>query len=134
MPNYSHFHAVPMRCIVNQADFVLKVGVLSAIESGERAKIVVDFSDGRDVILKSFPEAGIVESFSSLSEATTNGHFDLLEIRLKPPSRYSQVIPNMLNRIARLERDRADVERTMVMGGMVINGKPVDMGKIDNRI
>ena len=101
---------------------------------GERAKIVVDFSDGRDVILKSFPEAGILETFSSLSGATTNGHFDLLEIRLKPPSRYSQVIPNMLNRIARLKRDSADVERTMTMGGMVINGKPVDMGKIDNRI
>ena len=101
---------------------------------GERAKIVVDFSDGKDVILKSFPEAGILETFSSLSGATTNGHFDLLEIRPKPTSRYSQVIPNMLNRIARLKRDSADVERTMTMGGMVINGKPVDMGKIDNRI
>ncbi len=32
---------------------------------GERAEIVVDFSDGKDVILKSFPEAGILETFFS---------------------------------------------------------------------
>jgi len=35
MPIYGHFHAVPMRHIVNQADFVLKLGVLLVIESHE---------------------------------------------------------------------------------------------------
>jgi bilirubin oxidase len=104
------------------------------IAPGERAEIVVDFSDGKDVILKSFPEAGLLETYSSWSAATTNGHFDLLEIRPQPASRNSHVIPKRLNRIARLERGSADVERTMAMGGMVINGKSMDMGRIDERI
>ena len=104
------------------------------IAPGERAEIVVDFSDGEDIKLKGFPEAGLLETFDSWSQATTNGHFDLLEIRPEPASRDSHVIPEKLNQIARLERDSADVERIMAMGGMVINGKSMDMGRIDERV
>ncbi len=101
---------------------------------GERAELIVDFADGEAVKLKSFPEAGLLETTAAWFGQTTNGHFDVMEIRPQPATRVSHEIPDTLNRIQRLDRDRANVTRNMFLGGMVINGRSMSMMRIDERI
>ena len=93
------------------------------LSPGERAEIVVDFSDGETVKLKSFPEAELLDTAAAWFGQTTNGHFDILELRPQPATRDSHVIPERLNNIQRLDREDATTTRLMIWGGMVINGK-----------
>ncbi|MEM9159962.1 MAG: multicopper oxidase domain-containing protein, partial [Verrucomicrobiota bacterium] len=101
---------------------------------GERVEIVVDFSDGESCVLRSFPEGPLWDAVGGLSGRTMNQQFDIIEMRVKPATRESHRIPEKLNTIARLKREDADKERPMVMGGMVINGKSMNMMRIDERI
>lgn len=104
------------------------------LSPGERAEIVVDFSDGEPIKLKSFPEAGLFDTTSAWFGQTTNGHFDILEVRPQPTTRKSHSIPETLNQIQRIEPESATVTRPMVLGGMVINGKSMDMHRIDEEV
>ncbi len=104
------------------------------LSPGERAEIVVDFSKGDSVKLKSFPDAGLLETTSAWFGGTTNGHFDIMEIRPKNPTRESHNIPESLNRIHRIDPETAAVRRVIILGGMVINGKSMDMKRIDERV
>lgn len=101
---------------------------------GERAEIIVDLSDGRPVKLKTYPEAGFLETIAAWAGQTTNGHFDILELRPTKLQRDSHSIPDILNQIEPIDADSADLTRPMVLGPMIINGRSMDMNRIDEHI
>ena len=116
---------------------------------GERAEILVDFSDGAEVVLKSYPEAGWLETIESFFGGIGTGNLELLKIVPRPATRTSHALPERLNTIARIDASRAAKTRPMVLGGPIqggqggrfaqggpgpgppINGKTMDMGRID---
>ena len=54
---------------------------------GERAEILVDFSDGAKVVLKSYPEAGFLETIASFLGGIGTGNLQLLKILPVPANR-----------------------------------------------
>ncbi len=111
---------------------------------GERAEILVDFSDGAEAVLKSYPEAGLLDTVGSFFVGLGNGHLELLKIVPQPAKRASHALPERLNTIARIEAADAAKTRPMVLGGPLrgggpagpgvgppINGKIMDMGRMD---
>ena len=111
---------------------------------GERAEILVDFSDGAEVVLKSFPEAGFLDTIGSFFVGVGNGHLELLKIVPQAAKRASHALPERLNTISRIKASDAAKTRPMVLGGLLrdgtpagpgmgppINGKLMDMGRID---
>jgi FtsP/CotA-like multicopper oxidase with cupredoxin domain len=121
---------------------------------GERAEILADFSEGDDVVLKSFAEAGLLETAEAFFDGEGNGHFDLLKIRPGPANRESHPLPKRLNAISRIEPSSATRTRQFQLGGpqrdgagrpvpkgkggpgrgIPINGKLMSMHRIDERI
>ncbi|GAB5558779.1 MAG: multicopper oxidase domain-containing protein [Synoicihabitans sp.] len=118
------------------------------LSPGERAEIVIDFSDGNPVVLKSFPENGLIETAEAvLADLIGNGHFEILRIvpdtTIKPAS--VAALPAKLNEIKRWDPAEADKVRRMVLGGPVregprmpgpgpripINGRLMDMARVD---
>ncbi len=111
---------------------------------GERAEILVDFSDGAEVVLKSYPEAGLLDTIGSFFVGLGNGHLDLLKIVPGPAKRASHALPERLDTIARIKASDAAKTRPMVLGGPLqgggpagpgvgppINGKIMDMERMD---
>ncbi len=111
---------------------------------GERAEILVDFSDGAEVVLKSYPEADFLDTIGSFFVGLGNGHLDLLKIVPRPAKRASHALPERLNTISRIKAADAAKTRPMVLGGLLrdgtpagpgmgppINGKLMDMERID---
>ena len=116
---------------------------------GERAEILVDFSDGAEAVLKSYPEAGLLETVEAYFGGIGTGNLDLLKIVPQPAKRPSHPLPERLNTISRIDPSRAAKTRPMVLGGPIqgaqggrfagggpgpgppINGKIMDMEKID---
>ena len=74
---------------------------------GERAEILVDFSDGAEVVLKSYPEAGLLETIESFFGGIGTGNLELLKIVPRPATRTSHALPERLNTIARIDASRA---------------------------
>ena len=123
---------------------------------GERAEILVDFSDGAEVVLKSYPEAGLLETIGSYFGGAGTGNLQLLKIVPRPANRVSHGLPERLNSISRINAAQAAKTRPMVLGGPIqrgpvqggrggqggrgrragqlgppINGKTMDMARID---
>ena len=121
---------------------------------GERAEILVDFSDGAEVVLKSFPEAGLVETAGAYLGGIGTGNLQLLKIIPSVASREPHTIPERLTSITRIDAASAARTRPMVLGGPLqvgqggrgaqrrqggrvgpvgppINGKIMDMARID---
>ncbi len=116
---------------------------------GERAEILVDLSDGAEVVLKSFPEAGLLETIEAFFGGIGTGNLDLLKIVPGPAKRASHALPERLNTIARIDASQAAKTRPMVLGGPIqgqqggrfagggpgpgppINGKIMDTARID---
>ena len=111
---------------------------------GERAEILVDFSDGAEVVLKSYPEAGFLDTIGSFFVGVGTGHLELLKIVPQPAKRASHALPERLNTISRIKASDAAKTRPMVLGGLLrdgtppgpgmgppINGKLMDMERID---
>ena len=107
---------------------------------GERAEILVDFSDGAEVVLKSYPEAGLLATMESFFGGTGTGNLQLLKIVPQPAKRASHALPKRLNTIVRIDAGQAAKTRPMVLGGPVqggggggppINGKIMDMARMD---
>ncbi|MDE0623939.1 MAG: multicopper oxidase domain-containing protein [Bryobacterales bacterium] len=89
---------------------------------GERAEILVDFSDGAEVVLKSYPEAGIVETIGSYFGGIGTGHLQFLKVVPQPPSRVSHGLPERLNSIPRMDAAQAAKTRPMVLAGPLQRG------------
>ena len=124
---------------------------------GERAEVLVDFSDGAEVVLKSYPEAGFLETIGSYFGGIGTGNLQLLKIDPQPARRASHGLPERLSSIPRIKPEQAAKTRPMVLAGPVqggrgaqgpqggqggrarrrgpqgipINGKTMDMARID---
>ena len=99
------------------------------LSPGERAEIVVDVDAGEDVVLRSYPpdlESNfLVERFDGGSD-----EFDVLELRAADRLRPSAQIPAELAPAPDLDTSDAQT-RTFEMAGRQINGKSMDMTRID---
>ncbi|MEM9365300.1 MAG: multicopper oxidase domain-containing protein [Planctomycetota bacterium] len=87
---------------------------------GERAELIVDFSDGKEVMLKSFPEAGLLETAEMILWGQGSGNFDL--VRLQPTKTPSRILPHVtvetpLCTIDRYQEADAKVTRHIRFGG-----------------
>lgn len=118
---------------------------------GERAEILADFSDGETVLLRSFADAGWLNTAESFFEGEGNGNFGLLKLRPKPTTTVAHKIPKQLNTIKRIDPSTTARTRRLVLGGrggpgqpkgggggpgrgIPINGKLMDMHRIDERV
>lgn len=93
-----------------------------ALAPGERAEILVDFSDGKAAMLKSFPDAGLMQTFESFFDGAGSGHYQLLDIRPLESSETKTQSPRKietLNDIVRFDPDQAVRTRMMALGGPV---------------
>lgn len=89
---------------------------------GERAEVLVDFSDGAEVVLRSYPEAGLLETIRSYWVGIGTGNLQLLKIVPKPPTRASNGLPERLNPIPRIDAAQAAKTRPMVLAGPLQRG------------
>ncbi|MCV2403973.1 multicopper oxidase domain-containing protein [Marinomonas sp. C2222] len=83
------------------------------LSPGERAEIVVDLSDAKEVLLKSYPESDLLTITGSVWGGVGNSHFDILKIRPQATDKLSPPLPNKLNTIERWST--ADVAKTRIM-------------------
>ena len=122
---------------------------------GERAEILVDFSDGAEAVLRTYAEAGLLETIGGFFGGIGNGNLQLLKISPQPAVRPSHGLPERLNSISRIRASDAAKTRPMVLAGplqraagpvrggrgrrgggagrpgLPINGKLMDMSRID---
>ncbi|MAI69627.1 MAG: hypothetical protein CMM01_01755, partial [Rhodopirellula sp.] len=87
---------------------------------GERAEIVADFSDGTKVMLKSFPEAGVIQTAQMFFGGQGIGDFNLIQIR--PSNSEAEKKPSIdtsavLAHIERYKEEDATVTRQIQLGG-----------------
>ena len=116
---------------------------------GERAEILVGFSPGDDVMLrhKSLPErAGSSMGMMGNMMATNDQPFDIMRFETTPDLSGPQQIPTQLikprnwsvNAVARTRQFTLNMQMGMGMmrggGGFGINGRPMDMNRIDARV
>ena len=116
------------------------------LSPGERAEIVVNLSDGKETLLKSFPEDEVMLLAEAVfADGIGNGHFEILRIIPEPTETESTDLPHTLNKIERWRPKDAVKTRRMVLGGPIregrptpgpgpripINGKLMEMGRVD---
>ena len=89
---------------------------------GERAEVLVDFSDGAEVVLRSYPEAGLLETIRAYWVGIGTGNLQLLKIVPIPPSRASHGLPERLRPIPRIDGAQAAKTRPMVLAGPLQRG------------
>jgi FtsP/CotA-like multicopper oxidase with cupredoxin domain len=102
------------------------------LSPGERAEIVVDMQAGERVVLRSFnPDLGM----NYLGERFDGGEdeFDVLELRAAAHLRPSPTVPDELAPAPDLDVEGATV-RTFEMQGRQINGKSMDMSRVDETV
>ena len=93
---------------------------------GERAEIVVRFTAGETTVLRSEKLAGGNNRFSG-----SDSRFDVLQLRAGDTLKPSPALPRSLTRIDRIKSAEARTTRTFTMQGTTINGKKMDMSRID---
>ena len=98
---------------------------------GERAEIVAEFDPGEEVVLRSFePDLGM--NFFEGRFAGGDDSFDLLEIRaadeLAPAPEFPQ---RLVDELPLAEDEAAEVRRFELSGQGSINGRSMDMERID---
>ena len=110
--------------------------------AGERAEVLVDVSDGEDVVLRSYPhDARAVAAGLEDPDDIENEPFPILTIRA-PEAPIDQVpLPERLIEIQPLMESDATVVRKVTLsmgtsgkGWFVINGQPFDMARVDETV
>ena len=98
---------------------------------GERAEIVAEFDPGEEVVLRSFePDLGM--NFFEGRFAGGDDSFDLLEIRAADELAPAPELPERLvDELALAEDEAAEVRRFELSGQGSINGRSMDMERID---
>ncbi|WP_309122266.1 multicopper oxidase domain-containing protein [Paenibacillus sp.] len=92
------------------------------LSPGERAEIVVEFQPGEETILHSFAGEDGIE----------NGEFDLVKIVADRELSASEPLPSRLSAEPPIEApDDATVRKFVLTTESAINGKPMDMNRID---
>lgn len=106
-----------------------------ALSPGERAEIIVQLTAGEDVVLRSTePDLGI-NWFSAATEGGKD-RFDILELRAADELVPSKPLPQALAEPPSLAEAGAgaQVDRTFELRSNKINGKSMDMSRIDETI
>lgn len=104
------------------------------VSPGERAEIVAEFEPGENVVLRSFePELGT--NFFEGRFSGADDSFDLLEIRAADDLAPSPELPaRLVSREPLGESAPGDVRRFDLSGQSFINGREMDMGRIDHAV
>ena len=103
------------------------------LSPGERAEIVVAMEEGAEVMLRSTPpDLGAVVAPTAFGG---DDAFDVLLLRaadeLEPSA---EIAPTLTDPLPPAESDRSDVTRSFVLEGRTINGKTMDMDRIDEAV
>lgn len=126
------------------------------LATGERAEIVIDLSDGKEVLLKSYPPDRLLYLAESVViNGIGNSQFDILRLVPEPTDdavvNQPTQLPIILNQIEGWQEEDADKVRTIRLAGgfapgqqvqqgggggrqIPINGKLMDMARIDEVI
>lgn len=100
------------------------------LSPGERAEIVVSIQPRERVVLRSFPpRAGL--DFATSRFTGADDVFDVLELRAADTLAASPEVPPRLVPVERLDLASAATTRGFRMSGRNINGKGMDMDRID---
>jgi len=100
------------------------------LSPGERAEIVVTIKPGEQAVLRSFPPT-LGTSRQMTSIAGGQDAFDVLQLRAASTLARSAPPPERLVPVPRLEPARAATTRQFRLAGRQINGKKMDMRRID---
>jgi FtsP/CotA-like multicopper oxidase with cupredoxin domain len=104
------------------------------LSPGERAEIVADFEPGEKTVLRSF-EPDLGTNFFEGRFSGADDSFHLLEVRTASELAPSPRIPARLAPEPRLdEGDAVRTRRFELSGSRRINGKEMDLGRIDERV
>lgn len=104
------------------------------LSPGERAEIVAAFEPGEQVVLRSF-EPDLETYFLESRFAGGDDSFDLLEIRAAPTLSPSPEVPARLAAHEHLHKEDATrTRRFELQGSSQINGRSMDMSRIDEVI
>ncbi len=119
---------------------------------GERAEILVDFSDGRSVALQSAPDTNLPMIMGPMARVRNLGAGNEVVLRFEPVAgdQGPGVVPGRLIARQRGDASQATNHRRFVLnmgmggmmmggrmgsgGGMFINGRPFEMDRIDERV
>jgi len=93
---------------------------------GERAEIVVRFAPGEQAVLRSEKLDGDTNRFSG-----SDSRFDVLQVRAAEALSPSRRVPSTLAAIDRLDPDDVAETRSFDLQNFAINGREMDMSRID---
>jgi FtsP/CotA-like multicopper oxidase with cupredoxin domain len=97
---------------------------------GERAEIVVRLTSGEKAVLRSYrPELGTIPVMTHISGGLDA--FDVLQLRASSSSRRPTAVPRRLADLSRVEAGSVGVTRSFLLAGRQINGKQMDLQRID---
>jgi blue copper oxidase len=100
------------------------------LSPGERAEVVVAMRPGEQVVLRSFPpELGTIGGMTAIAGGRDS--FDVLQLRAAASLAPSPRLPARLAQVPRLDPAAAATTRGFRLAGRQINGKRMDMGRID---
>jgi FtsP/CotA-like multicopper oxidase with cupredoxin domain len=103
------------------------------LSPAERAEIVVTMRPGERVALRSCPpDLQTVRDMNT--EVGGLDSFDIMELRATSSLKGSLVVPSTLVDVPRLDSGAAIADRTFELRGRMINGKKMDMDRIDEVI
>jgi len=111
-----------------------------SLAPGERAEILVDFSDGRPVTLETGPDSSLPMMRMMARAADWIGAGEEFVIKFEPQGAESSGIKVPVQLVAQERFDasksirRRRFEMTMAMGAFGVNGRAFDMGRVDQRV
>jgi len=104
------------------------------LSPGERAEIVVSFTPGDDVVLRSYPpDLGNLGFWNNRFNGGDDT-FDLVQFRAAEQLAPSAAVPDTLVEQNPHDPDDAATTRSFHLSGGAINGKPMDMDRIDQAV
>jgi len=103
------------------------------LSPGERAEVLVRMTPGEQLTLRSFPvDLGIPDVTAAMNAGRDT--LDVLQLRAAPTLEQRGTVPESLVPIERWDAARASVTRTFTLEGFEINGKHMEMGRIDETV
>ncbi|MCW3844513.1 multicopper oxidase domain-containing protein [Micromonospora yasonensis] len=100
------------------------------LSPGERAEVVVTMQPGQRSVLRSYPGAAKLDILHSRFTGIDDT-FDIIELRAAKTLTGSPQVPRKLVTVPRLDPKAATEKRKLVFGGEAINGRPMEMSRVD---